>query len=55
MIANVLSLNEMNKKYRVTFNLRDENYFKMNIGDKIVKFLANNDRIYLSKPDKSFF
>ena len=26
----------------------------MHIGDKIVKFPDNDDRIYLSKPDKNF-
>ena len=31
MIANVLSLNEMTKKHRLTFNSGYENYFRVNI------------------------
>ena len=41
MIANVLSLNEMTKKYRVTFDSRHENSFEVYIGDNIVKFPDN--------------
>ena len=54
MIANVLSLNEMNKKYQVTFKSGYENSFRVHIGDKIVNFIANDDGIYLSKPDNWF-
>ena len=54
MIANVLSLNEMTKKYRVTFDSGYEYAFKVYIGDKIVKFPANYDGIYISKTDKNF-
>ena len=54
IISNVLSLNEMTKKYRVTFDSGDENGFKVHIGDKIVKFPANDDGIYLSKLDNMF-
>ena len=52
MIANIPSLNEMTKTYRVTFNSGGGNTFKMRIGDNIVKFPDNQDRIYLSKRDK---
>ena len=45
MIANILSLNEMTKKYRVTFDSGDENAFKVHIVDKIFKFPANDDGI----------
>ena len=55
MIANFLSLNKMAKKYRVTFDLGYENEFKVHVGNKIVKFPANYDGIYLSKLDKIFF
>ena len=55
MIANVLSLNEMTKKYRLTFNLGYENNFRVHIGDKIVKFSANYDGLYISKRDQIFF
>ena len=54
MIAKVLILNEMAKKYRVTFDSGYENYFKVHIGDNIVKFPANDDGIYISKRDKIF-
>ena len=55
MISNVLSLNEMTKKYIVTFNSGDENDFNIHIGDKIVKFPADNDWFYLNNPDKISF
>ena len=55
MIANVLSLNKMTKKLRVTFDSGDENAFKVHIGDNIVKFPANYDRLYPSKTDKNIF
>ena len=55
MIANVLSLIEMTKKARVTFDSVDGDSFKVHIGDNIVKVLANNDGLYLSIPDKKFF
>ena len=55
MIANLQSLNKITKKYRVTFDSGDGNAFKVPIGGKIVKFLANGEGIYLSKPDKIFF
>ena len=45
----------MIKYYQVTFDSGDETSFKVHIGDKIVKFPDNNDRFYLSKPDKNFF
>ena len=54
MIKNVLSLNEMTKKYRVTLDSGDENAYKVHIGDKIVKFPANYDGLYISKPDNIF-
>ena len=54
MIAKFLSLNETTKKYRVTFDSRDQNAFRVHIGDKNVKVLANYDGLYLSKPDKDF-
>ena len=54
MIGNILSLNYMTIKYRVTFNSGDENDFRVHIGDNIVKFPANDDGIYLSKPDNIF-
>ena len=54
MIENVLSLNYTTKKYIVTSDSGDENAFKVNIGDMIVKFPDNDDRIYLSKPDEGF-
>ena len=54
MISNVLSLNEMTKNYRVTFDSGDENCFKVHIWDKIVKFPANDDGVYLSKLDNMF-
>ena len=53
-IANVLSLNEMNKKYKVTFDSGDENDFKAHIGDNIVKFPAIDGGLYLSNPDNIF-
>ena len=55
MIANVLSLNEMNKIYQVTFNSGYEHDLRFHIGDKIVKFPDNYDRIYLGKSDKNIF
>ena len=55
MISNVLSLNEMTKKYIVTFNSGDENDFNIHIGDKIVKFLADTDGLYLINRDKISF
>ena len=55
MIAKFLSLNETTKKYQVTFDSRNQNAFRVHIGDKNVKVLANYDGIYLSKPDKDFF
>ena len=55
MIANVLSLNETTTNYLVTFDSGDEYSFTVHIEDKIVKFTANDDGIYLSKPDKNFF
>ena len=48
MAAYVLILNEMTKKYRVTFNSGDESNFKVYIGYAIVEFPDNNDGIYLS-------
>ena len=54
MIANVLSLNEMTKKYRLTLDTGYENDFKVHFGDKIVKFPANNNGLYLSKPYNTF-
>ena len=54
MIANVLSLNEMTKKYRVTFDSGNENDFKVHIGDDIFRFPVNDDGLYLSKPDNIF-
>ena len=50
MIENVMSLNQMTKKYRLTFNSGDGNTFKVHIGDKIAKFPANDDGPHLSKP-----
>ena len=55
MIANFLSLNEINKKYQVSFNSRVENSFREHIRYKIVKFPDNYDGLYLSKIDKKFF
>ena len=40
MIANVLIMNEMTKKYRVSFDSGYENAFRVHIGNNIVKFLA---------------
>ena len=54
MTSNVLSLNETTKKYQVTFDSGDEDAFKVHIRDMIVEFPANDDRIYISKPDKKF-
>ena len=54
MISNVLSLNETTKEYRVTFDSGDEYAFKVHIRDMIVEFPANDDGIYISKPDKKF-
>ena len=51
MIANVLSLNEVTKKYRVTFDSGDKYAFTVHIGDKIVKFPDKDDKIYLSEPE----
>ena len=48
-------MNETTKKYRVTFDSGYVDYFKVHIGDNIVRFPANYDRIYLNKPDKKFF
>ena len=45
----------MTKKYRVTFDSGDENYFRVHIGDDIVKFAANYYRFRISKPDNNFF
>ena len=42
MIENVLSLDEITNKYRVTFDSRDDNTFEVHIGNKIVKFQAND-------------
>ena len=44
----------MTKKYIVTFDSGYEHYFKVHIEDKIVKFPANDDRVYLGKPDTMF-
>ena len=55
MLANVLKLNEMTKKYQVTFDSGDENSFRVHTGDKIIKFPANYDGIYFSKPDINCF
>ena len=55
MIENVLSLNEMTKKYRSTFNSGDENAFRFHLGNNIVKFTANDERLCLSKPEKIIF
>ena len=44
----------MTNKYRVKFDSGEKNAFKVNIGDTIVKFPANDDGIYLSKPDNIF-
>ena len=55
MIANVLSLNEMTKKYRVTFDSGDENAFRVHKRDKIVKCPYDDDGLYLSKPYKICF
>ena len=41
----------MTNKYQVTFDSGDEIYFKLHIGDIIVKFLDNSYGIYLSKLD----
>ena len=55
IIANVLSLNETTKRYRVKFNSGDDYYFNVNIvEDNIVKFPDNYDGIYCSKSDKVF-
>ena len=54
MVSKALILNEMTKKYRVKLYSVDENDFKLNIGDNIVKFPANNDGFYLSKLDDIF-
>ena len=51
MIANVMSLNEITKKYLVLFDSGHKNSFKVHIGDKIVNFPANNNGIHISKPD----
>ena len=42
------------KKYRVTFNSGYENYYMMQIGNKIVQFSAKYDGVYLIKLN-SFF
>ena len=55
MIANFLSLNEMTKRYRLTFDSGDENCFKVYIGDKIDRFPASYDGLYLSKRDNIVF
>ena len=48
-------MNEMIKKKRVTFDSVYEKAFKVHIGDKIIKFPANDYRIYLSNTDKKCF
>ena len=55
MIANVLSMNEMTKYYRVIFDSGYENYFRVHIGDIFAKFTGNGGGIYLSKLDMKFF
>ena len=55
MISNVPSQNKMTKKYQVTFDSGDENNFTVHIGDDIVKFLANDEGLYLSKADNTYF
>ena len=55
MIANFLSLNEITKKYQVIFNSGNENNFRVHIWDKIIKFIANDNGIYHSKPDNIGF
>ena len=54
MIANVLSLNEITKKYRVTFDSGDENNFMVHIGGTIVKISAIDDGSYIRRTDKIF-
>ena len=54
MIAKIISLNKMTKKNQVTFDPGDENYFKVHIGDKTVKFPSNDEGIYISKSHKIF-
>ena len=44
----------MAKNYWVTFYLEYENYFRVHVGDKTIKFPTNNDRLYLSKTEKVF-
>ena len=44
----------MTKKYKVTFDSGDENYFRVHIGDNVAKFPYNYDDIYLSKQDRMF-
>ena len=41
-------------KIPLKFDSEDENAFRVQIGDNIGKFLANNNGIYLSEPDKKF-
>ena len=55
MISNVLSLNEMTKKYIVTLNFGDKYYFRIHIGDKFLKFPADDEGLYLIKPDSFYF
>ena len=55
MVENVLILNEATTKYRVKFYSGNKNYFRVHIGDKIVKFPDNCDGLYLSKLENNFF
>ena len=54
MIAKFLSLNEMTKNHLVISDWEYENAFKVHNGDKIVKFPAKDDGLYLIKPDMNF-
>ena len=44
----------MAKKYRTKFDSKYENYFKVHIGDNIVKFPDNDEGIYIRKLDNIF-
>ena len=53
-IGNILGLFHMAKKYRITFDSAQENAFIVHLPDKILKFEAIPEGLYVYKPSPAF-
>jgi len=54
-IANVLSLNLMGQKYRITMDTAKENAFIVETDNGKVKFKANEEGLYVCRPTEDFY